>query len=369
VQVTWTPPAVRPDRGYDLVRVDTGAVVVTSLPAATSAIISGLPRGQFQFIVVADDSTGRYPSAPSNFVATFGLPAGPQVNAALAARSPTAFQLSVSIAVTDDGGSPITSYDISATYTTGNGDAKQATAVPIGQNPYLLTMDCRGTADPCLAGGPVTITVALTSAAGTGAPTTTVADVSPPNLWAYNRPALFVTVDGRCLDASFTVQPCTGSVSQMWIPSDRGSILNQARPGQCLRNGSAISFTVDDCTSDSRRWNRVLLAANGNGAPIANSGFLQGENPHRCIYASGGGVNLRQPCFFNDEERLYIFTITIPMALAVTSGAQATAPAPPDDNSAVLIGLPLVAALLLPIVFGLVRLRRRARRSDGVRLE
>jgi hypothetical protein len=124
-------------------------------------------------------------------------------------------------------------------------------------------------------------------------------------LVAYNTSALCVTVDGGCIDAGFTVQPCNGSGGQLWTISSDGAVLNQARPGQCLRSGSAISFTADDCPpgpSRSRRWNRPGLAANGNGGPVSNIGVIQGEDRQRCAFVNGASVSLRQPCLFTTRR-------------------------------------------------------------------
>ncbi len=359
VQVQWTPPPNPPSQGYEILRVDTGSLVAQAPPGGTFSIVGGLPPGTYEFVVVAVDSTGRYPSAASNQITTYGLPSPPQVSAQLAARSPTTFQLNVFVSVQDDGGTPVNSYDISAQYTSGNGDSKSITGIPIGQSPWLLTMDCRGIADPCLSGGSVDITVTLTSAAGTGPPTTISQPVAAPPAWSRDTWVLLVTTGLKCLDADLRIHPCNQSAGMYWQHRSTGDIRNQLN-GQCLAANDGLHFASDGCSEADKRWQPR------NGERVNANQVFQNEGTQRCLFVNGdpaadGTQVIDRNCSFNtDNERFYVFTTTDPFTMlrsfSVSDAATADSGGSGGDGP---IGAPLAIVLLAPILLGLVRLRGR----------
>jgi hypothetical protein len=324
VTVSWVAAAVQPTapNGYRILRAGTTEVVSTAAAGATSAIVPNLPAGlRIAFVVEAIHpgvGSGSFASQATPEVQVFGPAGAPTVAVQILGRGPATLDVLVTVTPVDDGGDPggIRSYDV--TVTSGNTGATMASQTGVSPGTqYRATVPCGGMGDVCLSGGTVNAAATLNNAAGGGPAGSGQATVDPLPRWQYGESVLLVTVDGQCLNASFTVQTCSNTnAGQWWRIGGTGYVANAGVPGQCLRHGSAISFTSEECglsgggTSSSRRWRRVNLAQNGDGNPIGNTGFLQGdESPNRCVFQNGFSVSLRSPCQFNDQERLTLFPL------------------------------------------------------------
>jgi len=370
VTVRWTPAPIRPT-SYRILRTDTGEQVQTATADATFAIVTGLPAGlTTSFIVEAVAVAGSFRSQPSNVVSAYGRPGGPTVTIQLAARGPTTMTLRVTVDEVDNGGSPITVYDIEVSG--GGRTLASQMDVPIGQRPFQVDLVCTGWADLCLSGGTVTAIGTLHNAAGAGPPTSTSATVDPPPPFDVNQnvPVALVSTGGKCLDRDLRLHTCNGGASQLWTPRNTG-VITSAVDGGCLAHngGNTLSLTSGsngECLNrhKNKRWRHQ-----------PNSGsqrVFQGEDRSVCIAVigpvdgEGAPVNL-ETCRYNGQELWFLYKqqpgVPVTAFAPARSGGAAARPSSADAP----IGAPVTALLLLPIVVGLVRRRgRRPRLGRGV---
>jgi hypothetical protein len=314
--VSWTA-APLPPTDYRIERSDMPNVAVSTAAAgATSAIVPGLPAGlRVRFVVVAIVAgVGTYASAPSDpEVQIFGPAGAPTVDIQVLGRGPTMLDVLVTVTPVDDGGDPVQSYDVQVTSSNTGATMASQTGVAAGTQ-YRATVPCGGLGDVCLAGGTVTASATLNNAAGGGPPGSDSENIPPPPLWNYSEnggsAVLMVTIDGRCLDASFTVQTCSiNAIGERWIFHNTGWIGNQSRgSNECLHNNGG--FVGSGCGDDTKRWERIDLAANGNGGPISNVGYLRGDWSNRCITQDGFTVSFGASCPpYNDQQRVILFPL------------------------------------------------------------
>jgi hypothetical protein len=357
VRVAWVPPVITPD-SYRILRVDTGAdvgVEVTTAPAgaAETFVSTGLTLGvSVSFVVEAVYADGSYQSDLSNPVTAFGRPAGPNVAVELAARSPASITLRVFVDVVSDGGSPVTSYDLSAN--TGSGRVHNAAGVPIGQRPYQFAVECGGTGDVCLSGGTVVATATLINGAGAGPPNSTTVNIPPPQQFGIDTDVMFVSSGGKCFDVDLRLHTCTGSPGQFWSVRATGEIRNRAN-NQCLSSPDGLHFSTNcNAPPDDQRW-----TVHGGG----NLRVFQNQDTDRCLVVNGDPARenvqvLDLGCRFNSSDTWYLFTRSLPLTAA--RPASFTPPAErgrPDGP----LGTTVVALLLLPLSAGLLRRRHRRR--------
>jgi Ricin-type beta-trefoil lectin domain len=303
VRVAWTAPRLAPN-GYRILRADTGEQVAIAAGNASTVIVSGVPLGQpIAFVVEAVTANGSYPSTPSAPVAAYGRPAAPAITpAAIAERTPTSLKLRFTVQVTGDGGSPVSTYDISLT-DAGGRTLAQAQNIPIAQTPYDLTVACVTTADLCLTSGDATATAVLHNTAGAGAPGTRTTTIPPPAAFVYNDAVMIVSEGLKCLDRDLTLRTCNGSASQLWPVRATGEI-RSIIDNRCLVDSGGLAFTSNNCTSRSRRWDHLAVANNARA--------LRNQETGRCLAAiagasvEGGRVNTRN-CLYTLDERWTFF--------------------------------------------------------------
>jgi len=336
-------------------------------------VTTGVPVGQqIAFIVEAVTPARTYRSAPSNPVTAYGIPAGPNVSVNLAARTPNSVTLDVSVDVVSDGGSPVTSYDLTV-----SGGFGGAQGIPITQRPYRVTVTCRSFGEVCLAGADVTATASLTNAAGIGPPNSTTVNVPAPPTYFRNiyDPVMLVSAGGKCFDRDFALHACNGNSSQLWIPRDLGDILS-APDRACLDHEARTRLglsaaSVGNCRSrdDPDRW--VFLPPDNAG----NLRRFRGEGLSRCITVlgdpagEGTPVNLRDStsqCSGTDQDLWYLYKqqpgvpttaaslASIPTTATTSSAQQASQPG--GDGA---LGTTGAALILLPVVGAYLRRRRR----------
>jgi hypothetical protein len=322
ILVAWTPPP-RGATSYRIYRTDNDTVVGTEAGGATSTILSGLPLGQrIAFVVEAVTPAGDFRSAASNDVSAYGQPGAPNVTIQLVARTPNTVTLSVMVDVVSDGGSPITSYDITVSRTSGQPIAS-AVGVSMASRPYQATATCTSIPDICLSGGDVTATATLNNQAGAGPSSAPTVNVGPPPPFNVNEnvAVMMVSAGGKCFDrGSMSLQNCNGSPWQFWTPKNTGD-LTSAVDAACLehRQRTRLGITAardDECRNreDSVRWVHL-----GGG----NERHFRGEGLSRCIAVLGDPsadftpVNLAN-CALNDSDRWFLYKQQpgVPMAAA-----------------------------------------------------
>jgi ricin-type beta-trefoil lectin protein len=363
VQVSWQAPP-NPPNSYVVLRADNLEQVASVGGGGTFADIPGLPPGQdFSFFVEAVyDGDRRFRSGESNPTAAFGLPAGPTVGVQLVARGPDTLTLRIDVGVVDNGGSPISTYDLAVDSSTGR-SLENAVDIPIGQNPRQINVDCTGLGDLCLSGGSVTARATLRNAAGAGPRTDTAAGIDPPPQFPFNGSVLIVSTGGKCLDVDLNLHTCSDSAGgQRWSLRSTGDIQNPASGNRCLSTNDGLHLTDDGCSRPGEgadRENRWNLLDGGNTRRI------QSQESGRCIFANGDpageGVQVRdRGCQFNDQERWTFFTPTLPFTAAQPAAYEppSTPERPARDGA---LGGTMTALLLL----GLAATALRPRRARG----
>jgi hypothetical protein len=256
--VSWSAPSndVSPVTSYTITASPGGATAaVTGSPPATNGTVTGLANGtSYTFTVTATNSVGTGPaSGPSNAVVPCTVPDAPTGVAATAGNQSAA----VSWTAPGDGGSPITSYTVTAS--PGGGTATVSGSPP----------PTSGTVSGLSAGTSYTFTVTATNAAGTGpasAPSGSVVVVGPPAA-----PSGVSAVAGN------------GAAMVSWAaPANNGGAITSytvtASPGG--------SIVVDSCSASQPTTNILVTGlsdgttyqfsvtatnANGTGPPAAYS--------------------------------------------------------------------------------------------------
>jgi hypothetical protein len=354
VGVSWNPP-VNPPASYRILRADTGEVVGTQVGGANSTIVGGLALGQpvsFVIEAVFDDGSS-YRSPASNSVVAFGRPGSPNVAVELVARAPDRITLRVTVDVATDGGSPVTSYDLSVTASSGPGlnDA----GVSISKRPYQFTLDCNGTGSLCLGGGTVTATATLYNAAGAGPAGKTDATIPAPPQFEYNGSTMFVSSGGKCFDRNLRLATCDGSTDQLWSIRATGEIRPQANFSTCLSSPNGLHFTTNcNAPPDDQRWD---VQGSGNIRRFRN------QDTGRCLAVEGDPSASGSPvkdlrCQNNNQDTWYLFTPTLPLT-AAAQPASFTTSDPERGEQGGLGGAPTVTILLLALTAGLFRHRHR----------
>jgi hypothetical protein len=358
VQVSWAPPRI-PPTDYRILRAETGEQLATTGGGATSSIVTGLALGQpVSFVVEAVSAAGSFRSAPSNAVVAFGRPGSPNIGIELVTRSPTAITLRVSVDVVTDGGSPVTSYDLSVSTGAGR-NLLTVQGVPIGQRPYQFVATCSEPGDICLSGGGLNAAATLVNAAGAGPPATTAFSVPEPPAFAFGQPFMMVSAGGKCMDADLRLHVCGGSAGQMWIHNNGGAITNQSN-GWCLAANDTLHLARDGCSERPKRWSRVNAV--GNTAMIQNQ-----DSGRECVYVAGDvageGVQVldREGCGNSAQERWTAYRQQAGVPMTAATPAALTGPIGGGAKDGPL-GAPAIALLLLPLAVGLVRRRGRVRR-------
>jgi len=360
VLVSWTAPPIAPV-SYQILRSDTSAPVGTAPAGATSTIITGLPPGQsIAFVVVAVTPTGTFPSAPSNAVAAYGQPGGPSLALVVVARAPHAVWVRVTVSVVDNGGSPVTAYDL--TVESGGRTLASAMNVPVSQNQYQAQLSCVNMDDICLSGGTVQVSGTLYNAAGAGPITRTPFGINPPDPWQYEGTIMLATTGGKCLDSDLLIRTCASAAGgQFWAIRARGNIYNLGLR-RCLSTEGGLHLATSGCTERPRRWD--LLGSGNTHRTIRN------QESTRCIYVQGDPAadfvpfRDRRPCLFDAQEQLAFFVPSLPIEPPGPNGPSAAvgvAQAAPARSADGPVGVPAVALLLVPAVAGLIRARRRVR--------
>jgi len=356
---------------YQIVLVNTAAVVSTEPAGATATIIGGLPLGQqVTFVVVALEANGTpHTSAESNPVSAFGRPGGPAVSLQLVARTPSSVTIDVFVDVLSHGGSTVGSYDVTLS---GSGRTLgTALGVPIAQRPYRIIGTCVNDAELCLSGGDVTATATLYNQAGAGPPASTTNNVPAPPGFDVNQnvPVMVVSAGGKCLHrsgSSVHLLTCNGSAEQQWRPRNLGDFLSGV-DGACLEHerGSVLGFTRagdDECKNREDRVRWVHLQISGN------TRHFRAEGRSTCIAVLGDvssdftPVNLGT-CSFDNQTRWYMYKQQpgVPMAAlqpaAVVSTEDSAGPGSPESPETLVL-------FLVPLVAGLIQWgRRRHRRA------
>jgi len=352
--------------------------VATAGGGATSAIASMIPLGQqLTFVVEAVTPIGSFRSTPSNAVSAYGRPGSPAVSIALAARAPDSLTLDVTVDVVSDGGSMVTSYDISVT--AAGRQVGSAQGVAFAQRPYRMVVTCGSFSEICLGGGDVVATASLNNAAGGGPPASTAVNVSAPPAFNVNEnaPAMMVSAGGKCLDRDLLLHTCNGSAGQRWTPRNLGDFLSGA-DGFCLehRARNRLGFTSpgdDECRNreDSVRWVHIP------STPVNSLRRFRGEGLSRCITVlgdpagEGTPVNLRDTtsfCSGTDADLWFLYkqqpgvsmaaaALASNAAAGAPAGSAAAGSAPGSSDGA--LGTSGAALLLLPVFAGMVRRWRR----------
>jgi hypothetical protein len=216
VSASWAAPATdggSPIIGFTVSAVNTvsGAAISINVPStARTATVGGLANGaSYQVRVTAANAVGASPDAVSAPVITTALPGAPTIGAVVAhVRTVSASWL----APADNGGSPITSYMVTAVNTV-NGASTVLIAPPTARG---------ATVGGLVNGGRYLIRVAATNAAGVGLPAWSGA-VTTPNVPGIVR--ILPAASGSITDRAVI------SATANWLPplSTGGSVVTRYR--------------------------------------------------------------------------------------------------------------------------------------------
>jgi len=362
VLVSWTAPQIAP-ASYRIVRADDPNQVVAAVGgAATSAIIPpGLPVGQpVAFFVDAITPAGKpYRSSQSPSVTPFNTPAAPTIQSVvIAARTPVQITLRVTIEPNGDGGSQLSTYDVTL-FDSGNRTLAAAQGVPIGQRPVDLTVSCNSNGDLCLSGGDVNVRATVYNAAGAGLPANRGSNIPYPA--SYDRGGdsgqviMIVSSGSKCLDRTgreMFLRTCNGSPGQLWRAKSTGDI-HSTIDDQCLWSDDPGKLLMknDNCTNAERRYDDLQVNRNERS--------LENDEHKVCILAigdpAGEGVPVRTTngrCTFGPAERWTFFKPVQPLQTVAVVTRQR------DDVPATIPGV-----MLLVLALGLIQIRYRPRRS------
>ena len=361
VLVAWTAPQIAP-ASYRILRADNEQVLGTVGGAATSAIIPpGLTVGEpVSFFVEAIAPSGRaYRSPQSPSVTPFNAPGAPTIQSVvIAARAPQSITLRVTIEPTSDGGSKLSTYDVTVT-DSGSRTLAAAQGVPIGQRPVDLTVSCNSNDDICLSGGDVNVSATVFNTAGGGPRADRQSNIPYPASYARNgdpgATIMIISSGSKCMDRlgrNMVLRTCNGSAGQLWQASNRGYI-RSVLDGACMFTddpGKLTTQTGQDCTKSERRYddrsvnrNDRNLQNSEHGSCIAVIGDPAGE---------GTPVGANRGCLFNAAERWTFFIPVQPLQTVSYTG-----PVKRDGVPATIPGV-----MLLVLALGLVQIRYRSRR-------
>jgi len=361
IRVSWTAPQIAP-ASYRVVHVESTQVVASTNGMATSAIATVRPVGQpASFFVEAVAANGRvYRSAQSAPATPFGRPDAPGIQpVGVAARGPLSIVLRVTVDPGSDGGSPLSTYDVTVTDSGGRSLAA-AQGIPIGQRPYDFTVTCDQNSDLCLAGGDVNVTATVSNAAGAGPGASRGSNVPYPAAFNYGDTVMIISSGMKCLDRTgrdMYLRTCNGSQSQLWRPLATADI-HSAVDNQCMFTDDDGKLTLhdsrtNDCTQKEHRYNHVRIDRNDR--------YLQNDDHRGCILPigdpAGEGVPVRTnaDCQFTIAERWTLFKPVQPL-----TSVAAVSPA-----AAMPTGMPAAAmpgVMLLVLAASLVQIRYRSRR-------
>jgi hypothetical protein len=364
VDVAWTAPPNTP-ASYRILRADAPEPpLVTGLGGgATSAIVGGLTPGeQVSFIVEAgyDDGTS-YPSGASEPITAFGQPGSPTVTLELVARTTRSLTLRTTVTVVNNGGNPVTGYDLTLTASSGQVQPPALQGIPLDDQPRQFTIACDNNGQLCMAGGTVTARATLTNAAGAGPEGTAQSSIPAPAGFAFGQAFMYVSTGGKCLDVSLTLRTCNGSAAHLWVhEADRRAIRNQSTGG-CLAVNDRIHLARDGCTDDPKKWTRVN--------PAGNEALLFASIGGECVRIVGSpdqeGASVSDPknCTNAPTERWTAWRPPpdVPVAAPAAQPASFTPSTTQDSTQAGLGEAPTLALLLLPLAAGLVRNQQRRR--------
>lgn len=355
VQVSWTAPQLLP-ASYRVVRADNPSVQLATVGgAARFAIIPpGLPLGQpvsFYVEAVAPDGKSYRSAQSSPQVTPFNAPGAPAIqNVVITARTPASITLRVTIEPTSDGGSTLSTYDVTLTDSGGRSLAA-AQGVPIGQRPLDLTVSCTSNGDICLSGGDINVRATVFNTAGGSPPADRASNIPYPAPYDRNGDTgatiMIISSGGKCLDRTGRdefLRTCNGAQSQLWRALNTGDI-HSVVDNWCLFTDDDGKLTLQgsNCTQSEHRYNDVGVSRNDR--------FLRNDDHGGCILPigdpAGEGVPVRTngACTFSAAERWTFFKPVQP--LQPVSYGRSSVPAT------------VPGVMLLVLALGLIQIRYR----------
>lgn len=260
--VSWTAPGDggSPITSYTVTPYEGSAAqtpkVISGSPPATSTTITGLTNGvSYTFTVTATNAVGTGPPSPASDAVTPAAPTAPAAPSGVAATAGNA-SATVTWTAPGNGGSPITSYTVTASL----GGAIQSTTTVTGSPPATTT-----TVGGLANGSSYTFTVSATNAVGTGPPSAPSPAVTPS---AASVPAFVQQASTHAASAStLSVTPSAplGSGNRLIVEVGAWSASN-ARTSAVTDSAGDTFTEVSHFTGPDQTEQSVWTAPVGAGA-------------------------------------------------------------------------------------------------------